>query len=77
MNGKMTNNNHLIQDVPFHPGPVCRPLPKPTKQDVSYPLSSQSSTDIENIYLNFDFEENCISGGHHVQDISETGQIIF
>ena len=55
MNGIMTNNNPLIPDVPFHPGPVYRPLPKPIKQDVSYP---QSSTDIENINLNFDFEEN-------------------
>ena len=26
---KMTNNNPLIADVPFHPGPVYRPLPKP------------------------------------------------
>ena len=51
-NGKMTNNNPLIPDVPFHPGPVQRP---PPKQDVSYPQSSQSSTDIENINPNFDF----------------------
>ena len=56
-NGKMTNNNPLIPDVPFHPGPVYRPPLKPIKQDVSYPQSSQSSTDIENINLNFDFEE--------------------
>ena len=58
-NGKMTNNNSLIPDVPFHPGPVYRSPPKPIKQDVSYPQSSQSSTDIENVNLNFDFEENC------------------
>ena len=57
-NGKMTNNNSLIPDVPYHPGPVYRPLPKLIKQDVSYPQSSQSSTDIENINPNFDFEEN-------------------
>ena len=57
-NGKMTNNNPLIPDVPFHPGPVYRPLPKPIKQDVSYPQSSQGSPDIENISPNFDFEEN-------------------
>ena len=31
MNGKMTNNNPLIPDVPFHPGPVYRPPPKPIK----------------------------------------------
>ena len=34
------------------------PPPKLTKQNVSYPQSSQSSTDIDNINLNFDFEEN-------------------
>ena len=40
--GKMTNNNPLIPYVPFHPGLVYRPLPKPIKQDMSYPQSSQS-----------------------------------
>ena len=34
------------------------PPPKPIKQDVSYPQSSQSSTNIKNINPNFDFEEN-------------------
>ena len=60
MSGRMTNNNPLIPDVPFHPGPVHRPPPKPIKQDMSYPQSSQSSTNIENINpnINFDFEEN-------------------
>ena len=59
MSGKMTNNNPLIPDVPFHPGPVYRPLPKPIKQDMSYPQGSQSSTSIEDINpnINFDFEE--------------------
>ena len=57
-NGKMTNNNPLIPDVPFHPGPVYRPPPKPIKQDVRYPQSSLGSTDIESINLNFGFEEN-------------------
>ena len=58
--GKMTNNNPLIPDVPFHPGPVYRPLAKPIKQDMLYTQSSQSSTNIENINqnINFDFEEN-------------------
>ena len=32
--GRMTNDNPLISDVPFHPGPVYRPPPKPIKQDV-------------------------------------------
>ena len=27
--GRMANNNPLIPDVPFHPGPVYRPPPKP------------------------------------------------
>ena len=56
-NGKMTKKT-LIPDVPFHPGPVYKLLPKLIKQDVSYPQSSRSSTDIENINPNFDFEEN-------------------
>ena len=60
MSGKMTNNNPLIPDVSFHPGPVYRPLPKPIKQDVAYPQSSQSSTSIEDINpnINFNFEED-------------------
>ena len=60
MSDKITNNNPLIPDVPFHPGPVYRPPPKPIKQDVSHPQSSQSSTGIEDINpnINFDFEEN-------------------
>ena len=74
--GKRTNNNLLIPYVPFHPGPVYRPPPKPIKQDMSYP---QSSTNIGDINQNiiFDFEENSISGVCHVQNISETRQIIF
>ena len=54
VSGKMTNNNPLMADVPFHPGPVYRPLPKPIKQDMSY---AQSSTSVENINpnINFDF----------------------
>ena len=58
--GKMTNNNLLIPDVPFHLGLVYRSLPKPFKQDMSYPQSPQSSTSIADIKPNniFDFEEN-------------------
>ena len=60
MSSKMTNNNPLISNVPFHLGPVYRPPPKPIKQDVSYPQGSQSSTSIEDINpnINFYFEEN-------------------
>ena len=59
-NGKMTNNNPLIPDVPFYPGPVYRPPDKPIKQGISYPQSSQISTNIGDINpnINFDFEEN-------------------
>ena len=60
VSGKMPNNNPLILDVPFHPGPVYRPPPKPIKQDMSYPQSSQISTSIGDINpnINYDFEEN-------------------
>ena len=58
--GKRTNNNPLIPDVPFHLGPVYKPPPKPIKHNMSYPQGSQSSTSIEDISpnVNFDFEEN-------------------
>ena len=58
-NDKMANNNPLIQDVAFHPGPVYRPPPKPIKQNMMHVQSSQSSN-VKNINpnINFDFEEN-------------------
>ena len=43
-NDKMTNNNPLIPDVPFHPGPVYRPPPKPIKQITTHAQSAQSSS---------------------------------
>ena len=57
---KMTNNNTLITDVPFHPGPVYRPPPKPIKHNVSNQQGSHSSSSIEdiNLNINFDFQEN-------------------
>ena len=57
---KMTNNNPLISDVPFHPGLVYRSPPKSIKHDVSNQQGSQGSTSIEDIIpnINFDFEEN-------------------
>ena len=58
VNGKTSNRDPLIPDVPFHPGPVYKPVPDPIKQNVSYPQCSQGSTNIDNIKLNFDFEEN-------------------
>ena len=57
--GRMTNNNPLIPDVPFHPGPVYRPPPKPIRHDTSIQQSLQSSSSIEDINpnINLDFEE--------------------
>ena len=55
MSGKLTNKNSFIPDVPFHPGPVYRPPPKPIKQDILYPQSSQSSTSAEDINPNINF----------------------
>ena len=48
-NEKMTDNKPLIPDVPFHPGPVYRPPPKPIRYDVSNQQGSQSSPSIEDI----------------------------
>ena len=66
VSGKMTNKNPLIPYVPFHPGPVYRPPPKPIKQDMSYPQSSQSSTNIGDISPNIKFyfkENSCFQEG--------------
>ena len=49
VNGKMSNRDPLIPDVPLHPGPVYKPLPEPIKQNISYPRSSQGSTNTDNI----------------------------
>ena len=57
-NGKIINKDPLIPDVLFHPGPVFKPLPALIRQNVSYPQSSQGSTNKDNINLNFDFEES-------------------
>ena len=52
--------NPLILDVPFHPGPVYRPPPKPIRHNMSNQQGSQSSSSIEDINpnINLDFEEN-------------------
>ena len=59
VNGKMTNNDPLIPDVPFHPGPVYRPPPKPIRHDMSNQQGSQSPSSIEDINcnINLGFEE--------------------
>ena len=58
--GRMTNNNPLIPDVPFHPDPVHRPSPKPIRHDTSIQQGSQSSSCIGDINpnINLEFEEN-------------------
>ena len=58
-NDKMANNNPLITDFAFHPGPLYRPPPKCIKQNMTHVWSSQSSS-VKNINpnINFDFEEN-------------------
>ena len=59
MKGKITNNNPLIPDVPFHPDPVYRPPPKSIRHDTSTE-GSKSSPGIEDINpnINFDVKEN-------------------
>ena len=45
----MTYTRPLIPDVPFHPGPICRPPPKPIRSNMSRSQeSSQSSPSVEN-----------------------------
>ena len=59
-NGKMTESKSLILDVPFHPGLVYRPPPKPIRYGMSNQEGSQSLPGIEDINpnINLDFEEN-------------------
>ena len=56
----MTDNKPLIPYVPFHPGPVYRPTPKPIRHDMSNQQGSQCLPSIEDINpnINLDFEEN-------------------
>ena len=56
---RIPNNNPLIPDAAFHPGPILRLPPKPIKQNFTHFQSSQNSNrkDI-NPDINFDFEEN-------------------
>ena len=77
MSRKMTNNNSLIPDVPFHPGPVYRPPPKPIRHNMSNQKGSQSSPSTEdnnpniNPNSNLDLEKNSpiqrkVLGGTHL-----------
>ena len=71
----MTHTRPLIPDVPFHPGAMYRPHPKPIRSNMPRSQESlQSSPSTENINpdINLDFEENSpFQGGI----ISETYQI--
>ena len=77
-NGRMTDSKSLIPDVPFHPGPVYRPPPKPIKPAVSNQQSSQSSPGIEDITPNTNlyceeispFQEGVLSETFHRPDKS-------
>ena len=56
---RIANNNPLMPDAAFHPGPILRPPPKPTKQNLTHVQSSQNSNvKVINPNINFDFEEN-------------------
>ena len=57
----MTHTGPLVQDVPFHPSPTYRALPKPIRSNMPRSQeSSNSSPSTENINpnINLDFEEN-------------------
>ena len=57
----MTHTRPLIPAVPFHPGPMYRPPPKPIRSNVPRSQeSSQSLPSVENNNpdVNLDFEEN-------------------
>ena len=54
---RIVNNNPLMSDAAFHPGPILRPPIKPIKQNMALDQSSQNVQNI-NPNINFDFEEN-------------------
>ena len=57
----MTHTKCLISNVPFHPGPIYKPYPKPIRSNVPRNQeSSQSPSNIDNINqdINLDFKEN-------------------
>ena len=56
----MTHTRPLIPDVPFHPGPTYRPLPKPIRSNMARSqeiLQSSPCTENINPDINLDFEE--------------------
>ena len=55
--GRIANNNPLIPDAGFHPGPILRPPPKPIKQNLTH-TSLNSNVKDNNPNIDFDFEEN-------------------
>ena len=56
---RIANNNPLMPDAAFHPGPILRHPPKPIKKNLTWVQSSLNSKVKEiNPSINFDFEEN-------------------
>ena len=67
MDDRIANNNPLMPDAAFHPGPILRLPPKPIKQNLTHVQSSENSNTKDiNPNINFDFEENTISRRHHI-----------
>ena len=54
---RIPNNNPLMPDAAFHPGPILRPPPKPIKQNLMHAQISPNTKHI-NPNINFNFEEN-------------------
>ena len=55
----IANNNPLMPDAAFHPGPILRLPPKPIKLNLTHVQCSQNSNTKDiNPKINFDFEEN-------------------
>ena len=56
---RIVNNNLLMPDAAFHPGPIRRPPPKPIKQNLTHVQCSQNSN-VKGINpnINYDIEEN-------------------
>ena len=54
----MTHTRPSIPDVPFHPGPTYRSLPKPIRSNMPRGQESSPSSENTSSDINLDFEEN-------------------
>ena len=70
----MMHTRHLIPDVPFHPGPTHRPLPKLITSNMPRRQESSQSSDSSDINLNFEenspFQEGVMSEAYQRPDNS-------